>query len=345
MKIAVISVTEKGRRLSESLSVGLREKFTADRYCFYKHTDEGAADFSKLSELIGKIFFRYDSLVFICACGIAVRAIAPNIRSKADDPAVIVADDCGKHAISLLSGHLGKANELTAVIAEIIGAEPVITTATDIGGSFSPDSFAEANGLIITDLLAAKEIAAAVLEGEMIGLVSDYPCINISDEIAVNGKCRTGIYIGENIEIKPFSVTLHLIPKNIALGIGCKKNSTEENISAAVFSSLKQSNISVERVAIAGSIDLKAGEKGLLSFCRKNNMPITFYTADELNSVKGSFTSSEYVRSVTGCDNVCERSAIACGGDRIIMRKTVYNGVTVAAAEKNIIIDFERKML
>lgn len=142
MKIAVISVTENGNKISRRMAAGIG--IACDRFAFSKHCDGSAVPFDDMKQMTAKCFGEYDGIIFICACGIAVRMIAPHVVSKLSDPAVVVIDESGKFAISLLSGHIGKANALTEKVAEIIGAEPVITTATDVGGKFSPDSFAAA---------------------------------------------------------------------------------------------------------------------------------------------------------------------------------------------------------
>lgn len=343
MKAAIISLTENGRKLSG----GIAEKadfLCCERFCFASHSDCSAKSFDSLSELVSHIFEKYDALVFICACGIAVRAVAPHLRSKTTDPAVVVIDDCGRFVISVLSGHIGGANELAKRLAEQLGAQAVITTATDTGGHFSPDSFATANGLIITDMDAAKEIAAAVLDGEKIGFVSDYGYINMPEEFSAGTDCRTGIYVGCGKKM-PFPVTLKLVPRNIVLGIGCKRGTDCGAIESVAAAALKSADIAIERVCAVATIDLKADEVGLLALCEKHSWELCIYTAEELENVGGEFTPSDFVKSVTGVDNVCERSAVRCSGGQLILRKTAANGVTVAVAEIPLTLDFERKIL
>ena len=343
MKTAIISLTEKGRKLS--LSIALRAKFTSsERFCYHRHSDGTAAEFDSLSELISDIFNEFDALVFICACGIAVRSVAPNLSSKTTDPAVIVIDDCGKYVIPVLSGHIGRANAFAERIAALIGAQAVITTATDIGGLFSPDSFAVANELLITDLKTAKTVASAVLDGQKTGFASDYEYRNLPDDLSADGECDIGIYVGCGSK-KPFPVTLKLMPKNIVVGIGCKRGTDCQTIEYAVLKSLLDAGISIRRVRNITSVDLKADERGLLDFSEKLGAELKFYTAEELMETKGDFSSSEFVKSVTGTDNVCERSAVRCSGGKLVLRKTAVDGVTVAAAEIPVILDFERKML
>ena len=352
MRTAVISLTEKGRLLSARLKNEMNT-YDISRFCRSTHTDSGAENFDKLAETVAGLWNVSDALVFICACGIAVRSIAPLIRSKLTDPAVIVIDDCGRYVVPVLSGHVGGANALAKRIAEKIGAVPVITTATDTGGLFSPDCFAAANDLVLTDFKAAKHIASALLDGKPVGLVSEYEMRNIPSELVGGSeaeKCALGIYIGSDISRKPFGLTLTLMPRNIVLGIGCKKGTPSEMIRTTVCKALENAGIPWERVCAAATIDIKRGEHGLLGFCKSRGLPLVFFTAEELSAVEGDFSSSEFVRTVTGVDNVCERSAVLYGNctngvSTLVMRKYTSDGVTAAAAEKHVIIDFEREML
>ena len=345
MNISIFSVTENGRQLSQRVAEKLRGEHFVSRYCFHKHADEDSAVFWNLGSMVGRLFERSDAFIFICACGIAVRAVAPYLGTKADDPAVIVMDDHGKFAIPVLSGHIGGANCLAEIIAESVGGTAVITTATDVGGKFSPDSFAVANDLIITDLKAAKEIAAAVIDDEKIGFSSDYPHSSLPDELTAFGICRTGIYVGNDISAKPFDVTLRLLPKNIVLGIGCKKGTSEETIEKAVLDTLAQYRFDIRMISEIATINIKKNEEGLCAFAEKYALPVKTYTAEELMSVSGKFDSSDFVLETTGADNVCERSAVLCSGGKLVIHKTAGDGVTVAAAEKAVYLDFERKIL
>ncbi len=336
MKAAIISITENGGKLSRKIA----DSIECERYMFYKHAD-GAEVFSDLKKLVGDIFSKYDALVFICACGIAVRAAAPHIVSKMTDPAVIVIDDSGRFAVPILSGHVGGANALAKKIAQIIGAVPVITTATDSGGKFSPDSFAMANSLHISDVSAAKEIAAAVLDGEKIGLVCDHTAINIPEQY-FGKNTRVGIYIGRE-DKKPFDITLRLIPKNISVGIGCKRGTDPKRLSEFIRDTMAQNNLPLYRIGGVHTIDLKKDEPAVIEFCRKNKIPLIFHSARELNAAPGEFIGSEFVKKITGTDNVCERAAV-CGGGRIIIKKTARGGMTFAAAEEDVLIDFAREL-
>lgn len=344
MTVSIISVTDSGRILSKKIYDIYSEIHDITRYAFHRNCDENAVSFSDINSLTGDIFNKSEAVIFICACGIAVRSIAPFIKSKITDPAVIVIDDAGRFVIPILSGHLGGANELAKNISEKIGAVSIITTATDIGGKFSPDSFAKANNLIISDLSAAKEIASAVLKGEKIGLLSDYKLSNIPSEAAVGEICRTGICISADTSRKPFEITLNLVPRNIIVGIGCKRNTPCFKIEKHISDSLSAAGIDIRRLCGVATIDIKADEEGLHEFCKKHDLKLFTYSSEELMKADGSFKKSDFVLSHTGTDNVCERSVVRHGG-KTVMPKTSGDGVTAAAGEMPFEADFERKVL
>ena len=165
--ICMISFTDRGKITAEKLKEGLlgaghtvkAEAFADIRMSLRKYTEQH--------------FYEKDAMIFVGAAGIAVRAIAPWVRSKETDPAVLCVDEAGRFVIPLLSGHLGGANDLAMLAAEILGAVPVITTATDLRQAFAVDVFAKKNQLTILNLKTAKGISAAILRGERVGLFSE----------------------------------------------------------------------------------------------------------------------------------------------------------------------------
>lgn len=340
MKAAVFSVTRRGGELSGRIADALAGRYEVTRYCFEKYPCEGAVTFDSLSEKVAEVFWDCGAVIFVCACGIAVRAVAPMIQSKQSDPAVVVLDDCGKFAVSLLSGHLGGANRLTEIISEAVGAQPVITTATDTGKKFSPDCFAAANDLYFSDFGAAKQIASAVLRGEKIAVKSDIECIDCPDGLEMSESGQYGICISREMTEKPFDVTLNMAPKNIVLGVGSRKGAEFEALSGLIRRSLTETEIN--RICEVATIDIKSAEPCVLRLCETLKVPLRTYTAEQLMTVEGDFTASEFVRKTVGVDNVCERSA-AMGGNTIILRKQAADGVTAAAAERKMLIDFSRK--
>lgn len=279
-----------------------------------------------------------DALIFVGSCGIAVRAIAPFLKGKTRDPAVIVSDETGKWVISLLSGHIGGANALALRIARAIGAQPVITTATDVNKRFSVDAWATKAGLSIGSMDLAKRFSAAILERDL-PLCSDFP---------VEGPPPAGVFWGDSgalgaavscLKKNPFEETLCLVPQKLHLGVGCRRG-TPCSAFEEILSALP---IHPEAVRSVASIDIKQDEQGLLDFCAAHNWGARFYPAAQLMALGGEFTGSDFVQKTVGVDNVCERAAMVSAGPgaRLILRKTISGGVTMAAATEDWRVCFE----
>ncbi len=318
MKTSIFCFSDYGSLISEKLCslLGL------EKNCIHRRVDEE----------MGVLFEENDALIFIGACGIAVRAIAPYIKSKTTDPAVIVIDDQGRYVIPILSGHIGGANRLAQQIAPLLGAAAVITTATDGAGKFSCDAWAVQNDCAISSMEAAKKVSSAILKRD-IPVISDYAFPSSLPKGLVPGeKGEIGVYIGIH-EKSPFKTTLQLIPRILALGIGCRKGTSEEHLLSVIKKVLADNRLDIRAVGRIASIDVKMGEEGLLSLAKELGAEISFYTAHELNSAEGDFNMSAFVKNTVGTDNVCERSAALAGG-RLIVNKTALDGVTIAVSEK-----------
>lgn len=335
MKAAVLYFSRQGEKLALSIGEVLKTEYEEVEVCPGKPLMDTAA----------RLFESCRALVFIGSCGIAVRAIAPLVASKKTDPAVLVADDGGKHVISLLSGHIGGANRLALLIAEAIGAEPVITTATDVNGRFAADQWAARRGFVIDSMDAARDFAAAILK-EDLPVYSEFPVEKLHDSLyPVSGRAeeagnRFNNKIGLSVSCrnyKPFEETLLVIPKLIHLGIGCRRGTTAAAIEEAVLSIFEEYKLDIRAVSDVSSVDLKKDEEGLLEFCSKYKLKAHFYSPEELNRAPGEYRASEFVKKTVGTDNVCERAAVLraaqTGRDyRIIVHKTAADGVTLAAA-------------
>ena len=330
MNTAVICFSDRGAQMAIKLcgvlNIALSDVHSTEKFALkYGFTAHKA-----VSEGMKSIFTQYEAIIFVCACGIAVREIAPYVKDKTTDPAVLVMDDRGQYVIPILSGHIGGANALAETVSKLTGATPVITTATDGARRFSCDKWAAEHGCAITSIDNAKAISAAILTQN----------VSVSSEYALPEKLpaglvrsidgEKGIYIGI-YEKEPYALTLRLVPRTVTVGLGCRRGTTEEVISDAVRQVLGEYKIDVRAIARIASIDVKRGEEGLASYALKNNFPAAFYSAEELAAVPGEFTESEFVKRTVGVGNVCERAAAASGG-RLIVKKTALNGVTVAAA-------------
>lgn len=294
-------------------------------------------------------FFSCRLLLFIGAAGIAVRAVAPFVEDKRTDPAVLAMDERGCYVIPLLSGHLGGANEAARKLAQALGAEPVITTATDVNRVFSVDLFAKKNGLHISDMELAKEVSAALLQGMAVCVTADE---ELEGQLAEAG-LPEGLVFRRMKEVKAFSDsgrkaeedirefhekkqeiqsppwihigvrrraelpadTLYLIPRAAAVGIGCRKGASCSAVRAQVKKMVEENGIFPEAVFAAATVDLKKEEAGLLAFARECGWEFRAYSAEELREVPGIFSSSQFVESVAGVDNVCERAAVLAAGE------------------------------
>ena len=340
MKIAVIAFTVKGCELAKKIS-----SLLVNDICTVYAPERLAVSLNlnisgSLDKWTAERFTDSEAIVFISAAGIAVRAIAPYIKDKFTDPAVLSADEKGLYVISLLSGHVGGANELTQRIASLISAAPVITTATDINEKFAVDTWAMNNRLFICDRTAAKEVSAALLDGNSIGFISDFPYKgDLPEGLTSDTDLSLGISISVDDTKKPYKNTLRLIPRIVTVGIGCRRGTQYGDIKAAVDNILTENKLSFNSIRALASIDVKADEQGLLEYAGLTGLPITFYSKAELTALKGDFTASSFVLETVGVDNVCERAA-AMGGGKLIIKKTTVSSITVAAAADNLILRF-----
>lgn len=300
--------------------------------------DDICAYSGSLPDFTGTVFGR-DALVFVGACGIAVRAVAPHVLDKRSDPAVLCVDERGRFVIPLLSGHIGGANRLARRLALGLGATPVITTATDVNGRFSVDAWAAEQGFAIADMELCKRVSAEILERDIPIWCANQPCPpDLPDGLVWADSGELGICVSCRDE-HPFMNTLLLVPGALRVGIGCRRGISEEAVTAAVDRAFREHRLRPEAVAGAASIDVKADEPGLLSFCGHRGWPLRFYDAEALRAVRGSVSKSEFVLNTVGVDNVCERAALASGG-RLVAPRTALDGVTVAVAEMEWGIDF-----
>ncbi len=351
MRAAIICFSETGQKTAVRVANSLSETVQCELYSKTKYATQDA----RFTQVVNRCpewtreHWSYDLLVFVGAVGIAVRAIAPFVAKKTTDPAVVALDEMARYCIPLLSGHLGGANAFAADIAKATGSIPVITTATDIHARFAVDVFAKHNDLIIDSMVLAKEVSAALLAGEKIGVYTELP---IKEEQLPEGLVRAqtkqeaaDFSLGLSISVHTdnmFKKTLHLIPKVLSLGMGCRRDTPEERTKELFEDMVAMHALDRRAFACLASIDLKKDEKALKSLANELQVPFVCYSAMELSKVPGEFTPSSFVSSITGVDNVCERSAVLAGdGGELIVKKMPQNGVTAAVAMKNRRIHFE----
>lgn len=340
MNTAIFAFTRQGietaRRIRQSVGGRLlvparlaRETCEASEVCETYGDD--------LPGFVGSVF-EWDALVFVGAAGIAVRAVAPHVRDKRSDPAVLCVDERARFVVPLLSGHIGGANRLAVRLAGALGATPVITTATDVNGRFAVDAWAAERGFLIADMALAKRVSAEILTGE-IPLCADVPVnSDLPDGLVPGDSGPLGICVTTRLR-RPFEATLAIVPRALRVGIGCRRGTPPEAIDALIERAFAEHGLRSDAVREAASIDLKADEAGLTALCEARGWPLRLYTAEQLAAVPGDFSASEFVKRAVGVGNVCERAAMA-GGGRLVVPKTAENGVTVAVAEMKWGIDF-----
>lgn len=327
MKINVICFTEKGLILSQRIKEKMEQDYEICLFAKYEKFMQGDSTAllveEKLSEWTKKRFLEQIPLLFIGATGIAVRAIADSVKDKLLDIPVLVADELGTFVIPILSGHMGGANSLAVQIAEYIDAVPVITTATDLEGTFSVDVFAREHQLAVMNREGIAKVSAKALEGKPVRLsIENYPATDV--DVVVGGLNN---YCGNSV--------LQLCPRPFAVGIGCRKGIGIEQLHDFIIEQLSKNEIDVRLIGAIGSIDLKAEEEAILSFSRKYKLPFITFSSDLLRKARGSYEESEFVETKTGIGNVCERAAMLLTGNQgeIILHKTIKQGMTIAIAK------------
>lgn len=333
--IALIAFTQTGcalacdisRRLAAlpdyaqvSLSVAGPERFA----------DEMGVDaYESLSSWTAEHFATDDALVFVGASGIAVRAIAPHVHDKFTDPAVVSVDEAGMFVVPLLSGHVGGANELARAIADMLGAQAAVSTATDVNGLFAVDEWAARHGFAILERDIAKDISAALLERRAVGYQSDFDLDDAPQSMAESADIGFAVSVDDSRQ--PFARTLHLVPRVATVGVGCRKGTDPAVLRSAVLDALAEARVSLHAVSSLASIDVKADEPAVLQLAQDEGWDLSFYSADQLAGVPGEFSHSDFVERTVGVGNVCERAACAQGGT-LVLHKQSGDGVTVAIA-------------
>lgn len=341
-ELAVLTYSERGAETAQELMRKLqREGFSCQGYLYEAYQKEGFTPFAGADDLVKDCFEWKRGLVFVCAVGIAVRLISPFIRSKETDPAVLVLDETGKFVIPLLSGHLGGANELARLCALATGGTPVITTATDVRQRFAVDDFARRYDMAVDQLKKAKKISVEILAGCTVEICVRWLTDFHHNEYLLGDRQLPFVekFSGRNrgILISPFCEetldpedVIQLIPRRFILGIGCRKGVEADRLQSVVREALMQQKLDERSLMKITTIDRKRGETAILSLAEAWNLPVEAFSAEELAAQEGTFTGSEFVREVTGVDNVCERSVLAGGSSEILIPKYAREGITAS---------------
>lgn len=349
-KISIISFTAAGA--ARSIQIGQISSLSAELEVSTKckKTNIVPYESSSLSDWTQKNFIEHRAMIFIGAVGIAVRSIAPYLKDKLSDPPVLVVDELGNYVIPILSGHVGGANELAKLLAKELGAQAILTTATDLNKTFAVDLFAKKNQLILSEKSGIVKVSSKILAKEKVPfscsgeIRQDIPEELI--QVPYPPKERISFLISpyESYEGKESGkADLQLIPRCIVVGIGCKRGKNKNEIQAAVQMQLKKYKIDARAICEITSIERKKDELGILELAKEYGVPFTVFSEEQLRQVEGDFAHSDFVQRQVGVDNVCARSAMAAceRKGKLIADKWAYEGVTVALAEKKWSVMFE----
>lgn len=343
--INVICFTPNGGELANKI----RENLQLDEVRCYGKSSVTIADCYMLEENLEEFardsFDKSTALIVVGAAGIASRMIAPCVKDKLSDIAVVVVDELATFVIPILSGHAGGANDLAMELSQILNAVPVITTATDINEKFAIDVYAEKNGLRIVNKDGIKKVSRKVLENKTLTIcIKDYPCESPVDILITDDKAdiaTSDVKKSDNVDngqgyTQGLQASLYLKPKKYVLGIGCRQGKSSEELKGFVEKILSANNIKVDDIYAVASIERKKDEQAIIELASSMKIPFITFESSMLERVEGDFTSSEFVKQTVGVDNVCERSAVLAAGRNgcLIIKKCTENGMSLAIAER-----------
>jgi len=340
-RIAIWALTAEGVALGRRL----RGYFADSRLFCRRGSDPkraGDRGFDRLRDVLPEHFNAFGGHIFIMAAGIVVRSVAGLLRHKTLDPAVVVVDERGRHAVSLVSGHLGGANDLARRIGEAIGAVPVITTATDLHGLPAIDVIARQRGLTIENPDAIRHVNMALLEGRPIALHDPHdwlPGVLPERSPTAAGEALTpaegtgdGVWV-DDIRIDLPAQILVLRPPSLFVGVGCNRGTPAAEIREMLDRVLDTAGLAATSLAGLATIDVKRDEAGLLALAEALARPLQFYSRASLGTVAEVPSPSAMVEKHVGVKSVCEAAALlASGNGRLIVPKQISPNVTIAVA-------------
>lgn len=354
---AIVAITKHGVEMARELCEKLpgADLYYMSKFARGDEEEKGIRLFEGSVKLIlPDLFARYTGIIQFISLGAVVRMIAPILKDKKTDPGVVVVDDRGQFAISVLSGHLGGANELTRVVAELIGAAPVITTASDVQKTIPVDMFGRQFGWVIESFEHATPVSASVVNEEPVVLVQEAGEREwwtyekpLPEHIRVVGSAAEAVELAdwwnaalivtdrELSEAESAVLLRNTVvyrPKSLVLGIGCNRGTSFEEIEAVVLDTLSELRLSVKSVRNVATIDLKKDEAGLLVLCEKYGWELVTYAPEELNRVE-LLNPSETVFKYTGAYGVSEPAALlSAGAEEWILEKKKSGNVTISMA-------------
>lgn len=358
MKIAFWTVTRGAGNTAKEFKNILSETakdFEITVFTMKKYNVQDTNQIEKFTEELENNFSFYDGHIFIMASGIVIRKIIPLLKGKDVDPAILLMDEGRHFVISLLSGHLGGANELTYKIANNLNLIPVITTSSDITGKIAVDTISQKLNAELEDLKSAKDVTSLIVDGKKVDILLPKNVKFRKDNQDKNKNIDGTIIVSnkKNIEIT------RIYPKNLILGIGCKRDTKEENILNAIYDILDKHNLSINSIKHFATVDLKADELGLVSAIKKLEKELKIISREEIIKIEDLFEGSDFVKKNIGVRAVSEPVSLLSSYEfmkeyekyknnfdlikkifeekyknNFIEMKAIYNGITISIYEE-----------
>ncbi|MDR9502376.1 MAG: cobalamin biosynthesis protein [Desulfurivibrionaceae bacterium] len=318
MKIGILAITKGGHELATELAAQLPEATVLTMNGTFAAT-------------LAVAWPQYDAFICVMAAGIVVRGLAPLLHDKKSDPCVVVLDEQGHFAISLLAGHLGGGNELARRLARLTHGQAVITTASDVLGHTALDLWARDHGLVVADKAAFTTAMARLVNQGRLKVFSEVELPQWpADFMMTDTPAEAELIIAIHQEVAGRRPQLH--PCCLVAGIGCNRETPAAAIQQAFDELCSKHNLAPAAFRNLASIDLKNDEKGLLEFAGQNRYPIDFYPKEHLNSVPNLIASAAVFKA-TGAQGVAEPAAILSSRGQLIIGKQKWQDVTLAVAQ------------
>ena len=321
MKIGILAITDGGKRLAAHLATRMPSSLLLSQ-------ERG------VSQALAEHWPKMGGFVCIMATGIVVRAIAPLLRDKASDPCVVVVDEKGRHAISLLSGHLGGGNDLARQVAALCGGEAVITTASDTLGLAPLDLWARAQDLVCESRQGLRQASARLVNTGSLTIFSEVAVVSLPPGLAaVAGPELADIVISSRIA--DYGAAVVFRPRNLVVGVGCNRGVPAAELHQACEELFREQGLSQLSIRNLASIDLKQDEAGLLVFAAEKGWRMDFFSKEELNRVADVAVSEAALRAV-GAVGVAEPAALlSAQSNDLLVGKRKWRNVTMAVARAN----------
>ena len=352
-KTAIVAITKNGTELGQRLMqlVPGSNLYVPTKFVFEQKA--GVHSFRQpVKKMVREVFGRYDSLVLVMAVGTAVRLVASELKSKHEDPAVVAMDEKGKYVVSLLSGHVGGANELARRVASLVGAEPVVTTASEVGETLALDLLGQEFGWRLDDMSNVNFASAAVVNGEEVGVYQDAGEQNwwkktkpLPDNIHIffslgaleESVCSAALIITDRLLSEEWQSLLKRAviyrPKSLVVGIGCNRGVSCSRIEKAVTQVFLEHGLSTKSMRNVATIDLKRDEQGLLDFAQEHSIPVEFFSKETLMQVEFPSNPSRVAYNSVGVQAVCEPAALRSSKHAsLVVPKTKLRDITIAVA-------------